>query len=112
MNSSLLYWVVFCSLTFCFIILNVKYNLFEDISIAASKPYSYSRIQLCWWTIIIVTSFITILICKHNLPVLDESLIILLGISGGTTGVVSMIDTNNAIPNTTIVRIFFFNRSA
>ncbi|MFM9568682.1 hypothetical protein, partial [Streptomyces turgidiscabies] len=62
---------------------------------ANPKPYSYGRTQLAWWTLIILSSFIAIFIVKGNLPVLDNSLIILLGISSATTAAAGLIDSSD-----------------
>lgn len=94
-NSSLILWIAVALLLLLIIFLDKKYNLLRDVSIAKQKPYSYSRVQLSWWTIIIMASFISIFITKGNLPILDSSLIILLGISSGTTGVASIIDVSD-----------------
>jgi hypothetical protein len=94
-NSSLILWVATVLLLLLIILLDKKYYLLRDVSIAKQKPYSYSRVQLSWWTVIIIASFISIFITKGNLPILDSSLIILLGISSGTTGVASIIDVSD-----------------
>ncbi len=94
-NSSLILWISVALLLLLIILLDKKYYLLRDVSIAKQKPYSYSRVQLSWWTIIIIASFISIFITKGNLPILDSSLIILLGISSGTTGVASIIDVSD-----------------
>ncbi|MCU0322083.1 MAG: hypothetical protein MUE72_06660 [Chitinophagaceae bacterium] len=94
-NSSFILWIAVAILLLLIILLDKKYYLLRDISTAKQKTYSYARVQLSWWTIIIIASFIAIFITKGNLPILDSSLIILLGISSGTTGVASIIDVSD-----------------
>lgn len=104
-NSSLILWITVALLLLLIILLDKKYYLLRDVSVAKQKPYSYSRVQLSWWTIIIIASFISIFITKGNLPILDSSLIILLGISSGTTGVASIIDVSDrSIENAVLIQ--------
>ena len=69
--------------------------MLKDSSTADVKPYSYARVQLTWWTIIILTSIITILLFKYNAPTLHYSAIILLGISSVTTATGRLIDLSD-----------------
>lgn len=71
--------------------------MLRDISNApAHQPYSWSRVQLAWWTIIVLSSFISILIVQGVAPTLDSSTVILLGISAATTATAKMIDVSDA----------------
>lgn len=90
--SSIIFAITFISLSLIIYWLNAKYNLLKDKSSIINKPYSYSRVQLTWWTLIIISSFISIFILKGNLPILDNTLIILLGISSATTATAGIID--------------------
>lgn len=104
-NSSFILWIAVAIFLLLIILLDKKYYLLRDISIAKQKTYSYARVQLSWWTIIIISSFIAIFITKGNLPILDSSLIILLGISSGTTGVASIIDVSDrSIENAVLIQ--------
>lgn len=102
--SSITLITTFCVLLFLVFSLNYKFGLLKDWSTATPKPYSYARTQLCWWTIIIVSSFISIFISKGNLPTLDSSIVILLGISSGTTAIANVIDISDNSKTTTLSR--------
>jgi hypothetical protein len=70
--------------------------LLRDISKAKShQPYSWSRVQLAWWSSIILSCFITVFWSKGVPPTLDSSTIILLGISTGTTAMARTIDVSD-----------------
>jgi hypothetical protein len=77
--------------------------MLKDTSTASVKPYSYARVQLTWWTVIILSSLITILLFKGIIPVFDSSTLILLGISSATTASGRMIDISDQ-KNASIVR--------
>jgi hypothetical protein len=92
--------VIFCITIAVFLLvviyLDVKYGLLRDISIVANrKPYSFARVQLTWWTVIILSSFITILISYGAAPTFYESTLILLGISAATTTAARIIDRSD-----------------
>jgi hypothetical protein len=58
-------------------------------------PYSLSRTQLAFWTGLIVSSFLYVLIINgFNVPRMDDVNLILLGISMGTTALASSIDSS------------------
>jgi hypothetical protein len=63
------------------------------------QPYSWSRVQLAWWSVIILSCFITIIIVKGTAPTLDISTVILLGISAATTATAKAIDISDAEKN-------------
>lgn len=73
--------------------LDYKYDLLKDTSVPNLRPYSWSRVQLAWWSVIVLTSFISILICTGYAPQLYQSTLILLGISAATTATAKAIDT-------------------
>ncbi|NVO11513.1 MAG: hypothetical protein HXX16_16240 [Bacteroidales bacterium] len=99
--NQLIFFLTLIVLLLLIIYLDRKYKLLRDISISDKKPFSYSRVQLAWWTWIIVTAFITIIFANGgNIPVLDSSTLILMGISAGTTSVASIIDVSDAADKT------------
>ena len=71
--------------------------MLRDISAApkGKKPFSFSRLQLAWWTVIILSAFISILIAKGVSPTFHESTLILLGISSATTATARIIDRSD-----------------
>jgi hypothetical protein len=92
------FWaLLFVLLTSVYIIDN-KYQMLRDVSTLAKRPYSYSRIQLAWWTIIIAASFIAVLFKGAEIPNLYDSTWLLLTISAGTSaaaGVIGISDRTN-----------------
>lgn len=88
----LIFWGVFLVFIVVVYFCDKYFNLLRDTSTAAKKPYSFSRVQLTWWSSIILSSFITILFTKNVAPTLDNSTLILLGISMVTTAASSAID--------------------
>ena len=80
-----------------------KYDMLKDISTAKRKPYSFSRVQLAWWSVIILTSFITIIATK-GIPTFHQSQLVLLGISALTTGSARLIDTSDQSNNVSMIQ--------
>ena len=95
MKEQIIYGTVFLILLIIFLYFDFKYDLLKDSSTAIKKPYSYSRVQLAWWTLIILSSFISIVIGKKNIPELDPSTLILIGISSATIATGRLIDVSD-----------------
>jgi len=95
MRPVIIYWIVFAIILSIFLYFDIKYDLLKDSSTANKRPYSYSRVQLAWWTLIVLTSFITIFFSKGLIPTFDESTLILLGISSATIISGRLIDTSD-----------------
>ena len=89
------FWTVFLVLIAIFIFCDARYGMLRDISQATPKPYSWGRVQLAWWTAIILSTFIAIYWKTGNLPDLHYSTIVLLGISAGTTATARAIDVSD-----------------
>jgi hypothetical protein len=86
MDPKIIFWLVFAALTALVLFLNAKYGMLRDESILEKKkPYSYARTQLTWWTIIVLSSFMTIILSRNEIPTLTQGILILLGISSATT---------------------------
>jgi hypothetical protein len=95
-NPKICSWIVFAVLLLLIIIFDKKYSMLRDSSLAQTKPYSFARVQLAWWTLIVLSEFITILIIKAGaIPTLNNSTLILLGISAGTTATARVIDLSD-----------------
>lgn len=86
------FWAIFVLLTAGVVICDRKFNMLRDISKASPRPFSWSRVQLAWWTVIILSSFTTIILQTGHAPNLHSSTLVLLGISVGTTTVARVID--------------------
>jgi heme A synthase len=78
--------------------LTVKSEILKDQSTATNKPYSYSRFQMLWWTVIILGVFILAYGFTGNILSLNDSCLILIGISTGTIASGKIID-NTQIAN-------------
>lgn len=103
-----IFWISFAALLIAIILLDQKYRLLRDNSIQDVKPYSFSRVQLAWWTLVIVPGFVTAVIKTGTVPALYDSTLILLGISGGTLAaarVIDVSDQNRAATNGTTTQL-------
>jgi hypothetical protein len=102
MRPQIYFWSVIVLLTLLVILCDRKYAMLRDISKAKPKPFSWSRVQLAWWTVIVLSSFIATLIAHQQAPNLNQSTLVLLGISAATIAAGSIIDNseinNPAIP--------------
>lgn len=100
MSPQFIYVFVFIILLALVIGLQLKYPLLKDDSdLTAKQPYSFARTQLVWWTFIILASFISIVIVTGQIPALNSSALILLGIGSLTTvsaKIIDMSDESNA----------------
>ena len=86
------FWALFAILTACIVLCDRKFNMLRDLSKASPRPYSFSRVQLAWWSVIIISAFTTIMLQTGHAPNLHSSTLVLLGISAGTTAVARVID--------------------
>jgi hypothetical protein len=86
---------VFFALLAVYVYLDLKHDLLRDQSTATRKPWSFARTQLAWWTLIIVSAFVAILIKCNTAPHLTSSALILLGISAATTVGARLIDISD-----------------
>jgi len=87
-----IFWVLFLILFGSVIFCDRKFNMLRDLSKASPRPFSWSRVQLAWWTIIILSSVISIMLQTGHAPSLHTSTLILLGISVGTSAAARVID--------------------
>jgi hypothetical protein len=89
------FWtLVFCYLLFIlfFIYLCHSTGLIRDPDLDNKGPYSLAQTQLAFWTVIIIGGFIYLIMLTGFTDALNDSILLLLGISGGTTGIASFID--------------------
>lgn len=89
-------------------ILGIKTDMLKDTSTAQKKPYSFSRVQLAWWLVIITSCYVLILFNRcdwlvslcgatpnpSTCDIISNSALILLGISVSTTAAGKLIDTS------------------
>jgi hypothetical protein len=99
----LIYWATFIVLLTLVYFFDKKYFMLRDNSTAVPRPYSFSRVQLAWWSVIILAAFISIIIIsKGTAPTFDTSTLYLLGISSATTVGATLIDISDQTnPNVT-----------
>jgi hypothetical protein len=94
--NDLIFWAIFIVLAFLIYYFDKKYFMLRDNSTAIPRPYSFSRVQLAWWSVIILASFISIVITSGGtIPTFDTSTIYLLGISSATTVGSTLIDISD-----------------
>lgn len=102
------FWLPFVLLWIIIFFLDRRSGVLRDISSANPAPFSWSRVQLAWWTVIILSSLIAIIwkdmqdAPPANIPTLHYSTLILLGISAATTTVARMIDVSDLTGSTGI----------
>lgn len=90
------FWITFAILLFAVVFFDKTNCMLRDISKASGhQPYSWARVQLAWWTVIVLSSFIAILWGKGIAPTLNSSTVILLGISAATTATARVIDISD-----------------
>ncbi|MDP4202755.1 MAG: hypothetical protein Q8861_08675 [Bacteroidota bacterium] len=89
------FWLVFFALLAVYVYLDLKHDLLRDQSTASRKPWSFARTQLAWWTLIIMSAFVAVLIKCNTAPHLTSSALILLGISAATATGARLIDVSD-----------------
>ncbi len=94
MDAQVRFWLIFIALFISVLFFDKKCMMLRDISSANTKPYSFSRVQLAWWTVIIFASFISILFFG-DIPTFHQSTLILLGISTVTTASARITDISD-----------------
>lgn len=91
------FWVPFIILFMAVSICEHRWCMLRDTSAARPQPYSWARVQLAWWTIIILSSFIAVLWRSNVAPTLTGSALVLLGISSLTTAAARLVDVSDEI---------------
>lgn len=107
MNAVVCFWIIFAVILFAMILLEVRYHFLKDVGrppattpanaadVKKYATYSWSRVQLAWWTLIIMTAFATILLMDRQAPDLATSTLILIGISSATIATARTIDVSD-----------------
>ena len=91
-NPQLIYCLTGAGFLALAIFLQIKGGLLNDVSTAHDKPFSYARVQLAWWTFIILTLLLSIFLATGEIADLRDSTLILLGLGALTTGGARMVD--------------------
>lgn len=95
MNPILSFWAIFATIALLVIYCDLKYNMLKDASLSVKQPYSWARVQLAWWIVIVLSAFITIILKYSIAPTLNESTIVLIGISSATIAAAKVIDVSD-----------------
>lgn len=97
-NNDANYWYFSLTLVVLLVLilwLTGRYGMLKDQSTAQKRPYSYSRCQLAWWSWILISCIISLIWITGTIPVLPDSVLVLLGMGGLTTGLARAIDTSD-----------------
>jgi len=81
------------------IFLSFKTEILKDVSSMMPRPYSFARAQLMWWSLIILSCYTSFYGYEGVAPELDNSCLILLGISLGTITAAKIIDNTELLNN-------------
>jgi len=95
MNPQLIYLIVSVILAGIILLMANKSCLLKDSSSARPEPFSFSRVQITWWTWIILSAFVSIIASSGKIPDIDTSSLILLGIGSLTTVAGRLIDISD-----------------
>ncbi|MGV3599419.1 MAG: hypothetical protein ACO1PI_16265 [Bacteroidota bacterium] len=101
MNPSVIAIIVVVAMWVAAIFLSLKTTIIKDISDSPNKPYSFSRTQLLWWTLLIASCFILGFAYNENLPAINNTALALLGIGLGTTTLARVVDNNQVNQSST-----------
>jgi hypothetical protein len=92
MSSTVLAWILVLILGGCTFLLATRSNLLRDASTAARRSFSFARVQLLWWVLIIAFCFLHAYGQTFELPAITLTCLSLLGVGIGTTTVAQVID--------------------
>src|SRR4029453_8633754 len=97
MNSVTIAWTLGSIFLAGTVYLSVGSNLLRDTSTARQRPFSFSRVQLTWWILIIAYCCLHGYAENFELPALTETCLALLGIGIGTTTVAHVLDDRQRV---------------
>lgn len=100
MNHQIYFWSTFIAIALAIAYFDLKKGMLRDSSTdpnlsLRNTPFSFSRVQFAWWMTIVLTSLITVVFMTEQIPTLNESTLILLGISTATTAAARLIDVSD-----------------
>jgi len=103
MTPVLVFWITFAVISLLIFLADRYFFMLRNSADPTSGLlYSWSRVQLAWWTLIVMASFTTIVLVFKQAPDLNTSTLILLGISSVTIATARTIDVtaanNNPLP--------------
>jgi heme/copper-type cytochrome/quinol oxidase subunit 2 len=94
-NGALIFASVVVGLFLVFTILLVfvfNFDFIRDPVAADPKPFSLSRFQLLWWTVIVISCYILLFAIRDDFGLFSQSTLILIGISAAGTGFSVLVD--------------------
>jgi len=94
-------YVIPISIILAGIYLSFWTDILKDKSQRIKKHYSFSRTQLMWWTLVIVSSFCSFYGLNNRILDINVACLVLLGISLGTTTAGAIIDNTDINNNLT-----------
>jgi hypothetical protein len=89
-------------LALCSVWLFVDKDALRDTSSRSPKPWSFARVQLFWWTALILGSWLFVYTFRHVLWPFTPDCLTLLGISIGTTTAARVIDDRDRVEGSAI----------
>lgn len=98
MNHQIYFWTTFVAMLLAVTYFDLSRGMLRDTNTQLKpiqRPFSLASVQVAWWKVIILTSLITIIFVRGEIPTLNNSVLILLGISIGTTATAKLIDLND-----------------
>ncbi|WP_394747125.1 hypothetical protein [Spongiimicrobium salis] len=90
-------WIIPLLVIILGVLLSAKTDILKDsCDNCDERPYSFSKTQLMWWSMIILSCFsIAFGVQPDNIPEPSTAMLVLLGISIGTTAAGQMIDSSD-----------------
>ena len=95
MSAQTYFWITLILLIVSVVVTDIKFGLLRDCSTANKRSYSFARVQLTWWTVIILASMVSTIVFTGLIPTFDSSTLILLGISSATLASATAIDVSD-----------------
>lgn len=87
---------IFLGLWILILILDRKYFMLRDNGLGQPRPFSWSRVQMTWWTVIVLTEFIIAIVrSSGQIPTFNNSTLYMLGISSATIVTATLIDISD-----------------
>lgn len=89
--------VVLIALIVFFIVVASRTDMLRDTGpppATGRKPYSLARVQMGIWFLVIISSWLLLYVCLHHFDLLNEKILILMGITAGTGVGGLALDTN------------------
>jgi hypothetical protein len=96
--------LVLLALMIFFIVVATRTDMLRDTGpppATGRKPFSLARVQMGIWFLVIISSWLLLYVCLHHFDLLNEKILILMGITAGTGVGGLALDTNKGHEVTT-----------